>query len=197
MAVIVMSSKLYNNLPILITRCSTSCVQLYVLFTVVIPKLLFFIILRPYQGLRYDNESDLPLKLLRLPAGAAWTKQKNDNFICFTCRTAQETISCSLVLKLKVFYFRVFTGHTRRCITRAALFFKNVPGTFFNATHQVKAIAIGIVEVNPLGELFDCSTPLHSTCVLNQFIGFYFKRDTPLYPLLHSSLSSIFPLMNC
>ena len=23
------------------------------------------------------------------------------------------------------------TGHTRRCITRAALFFKNVPGTFF------------------------------------------------------------------
>ena len=37
------------------------------LFTVVIPKLLFFIhviILMPYQGLRYDNEIDLPLKLL-------------------------------------------------------------------------------------------------------------------------------------
>ena len=36
-----------------------------------------------------------------------------------------------------------------QCITRAALFFKNVPGTFFNATHQVKAIAIGVSEVIP------------------------------------------------
>ena len=65
----------------------------------------------------------------------------------------QEKISCSLVLKLKVFYFQVLTGALPRCITRAALFFKNVPGTFFNATHQVKAIAIGIVEVNPLVEI--------------------------------------------
>ena len=30
--------------------------------------------------------------------------------------------------------------HYTRCITRAALFFKNVPGTFFNATHQVKQL---------------------------------------------------------
>ena len=94
----------------------------------------------------------------------------------------------SLVLKLKVYDLRVFTGHTRRCITRAAFFLKNVPGTFFNATHQVKAIAIGVSEVNPLGESVDCSSPLHSTRVLNQFIGLYFKRDTPLYPLLYSSL---------
>ena len=48
-----------------------------------------------------------------------------------------------------------------RCITRAALFFKNVPGTFFNATHQVKAIAIGVSEANPLGELTECSTSVH------------------------------------
>ena len=82
---------------------------------------------------------------------------------------AQEKFLCSLVLKLKVFYFRVFTGHTRRCITRAALFFKNVPGTFFNATHQVKAIAIGVSKVNPLGELVNCSSPLHSTRILTQF----------------------------
>ena len=57
----------------------------------------------------------------------------------------------------------------RRCITRAALSFKNVPGTFFNATHQVKAIAIGVSEANPLGEFVDCCSPLHSTRVLNQF----------------------------
>ena len=31
--------------------------------------------------------------------------------------------------------------------------FKNVPGTFSNATHQVKAIAIGVSEVNPLVEI--------------------------------------------
>ena len=30
------------------------------------PVLIFFIILKPYQGLRYDSENDLPLKLLRL-----------------------------------------------------------------------------------------------------------------------------------
>ena len=64
MAVIVMSSKLYNNLPILITRCSTSCVQLYVLFTVVITVAIIFYYFWPYQRLRYDSESDLPLKLL-------------------------------------------------------------------------------------------------------------------------------------
>ena len=58
-----------------------------------------------------------------------------------------------------------------RCITRAALFFKNVPGTFFNATHHVKAIAIGVSEANPLGKSVDYSTPLHSTRILNQFIG--------------------------
>ena len=29
----------------------------------------------------------------------------------------------------------------------------NVPGTFFNATHHVKAIAIVVSEVNPLVEI--------------------------------------------
>jgi hypothetical protein len=43
--------------------------------------------------------------------------------------------------------------HYTRCITRAALSLKNVPGTFFNATHQVKAIAIAVSEVNPLVEI--------------------------------------------
>jgi hypothetical protein len=65
-------------------------------------------------------------------------------------------------------------------MTRAALFFKNVPGTFFNATHQVKAIAIGVSKANPLVKSIDCSTPLHSTRVLYQFIGLYFERYTPL-----------------
>ena len=40
-----------------------------------------------------------------------------------------------------------------RCIAYFALYRANVPGTFFNATHQVKAIAIGIVEVEPLVEI--------------------------------------------
>ena len=62
---------------------------------------------------------------------------------------SQEKISCSLVLKLKVFISKYLQEHYTRCITRAALFFKNVPGTFFNATHQVKAIAIAVSEVNP------------------------------------------------
>ena len=35
----------------------------------------------------------------------------------------------------------------------------NVPVTFFNATHQVKAITIGISNDNPMAELVDCSDP--------------------------------------
>ena len=31
---------------------------------------------------------------------------------------------------------------------------------FFNSTHQVKAIAIGIAKADPLGEICDCSFPL-------------------------------------
>ena len=53
---------------------------------------------------------------------------------------AQEKISCSLVLKLKVFISKYLQEHYTRCITRAVLFFKNIPGTFFNATHQVKPL---------------------------------------------------------
>ena len=55
---------------------------------------------------------------------------------------SQEKILCSLVLKLKVFISKYLQEHYIQCITRAALFLKNVPGTFFNATHRVKAIAI-------------------------------------------------------
>ena len=42
-------------------------------------------------------------------------------------KKSQEKISCSLVLKLKVFrllFFRVFTGHTTRCITHALLLYQ-------------------------------------------------------------------------
>ena len=77
-------------------------------------------------------------------------------------------------------------------MVQLVLFFKNVPGTFFNSTHQVKAVAIGIVEVNPLGELTDCSTPRHSTRTLTLCIALYFKRATPLSPLLYVPL---FPIL--
>ena len=66
---------------------------------------------------------------------------------------SQEKISRSLVLKLKVFFSKYLQEHYTQCITRAVLFFKNVPGTFFNARHQVKAVAIGIVEVDPPVEI--------------------------------------------
>ena len=56
----------------------------------------------------------------------------------------------------------------------------------------MKAIAIGVVEANPLGLTVDCSFPLHSTRILNLNSGILFERPTPLYPLLYSSLSPIF-----
>ena len=95
------------------------------------------------------------------------TKPSDTNCVV---KYTQEKISCSLVLKLKVFISKYLQEHYTRCITRAVLFFKNVPGTFFNATHQVKAIAIAVSEVNPLGKSVDYSTPLHSTRILTLFL---------------------------
>ena len=71
----------------------------------------------------------------------------------FQSKITQENILCSLVLKLKVFFAKYLQEHYIRCMMRAALFLKNVPGTFFNATHQVKAIAIAVAKDNPVGEL--------------------------------------------
>jgi hypothetical protein len=42
----------------------------------------------------------------------------------------------------------------------------DVPGTFFNATHQVKAIAIAVSEVNPLVEIVRLLQCFTSTRVL-------------------------------
>ena len=81
---------------------------------------------------------------------------------------------------------------TTRCIAQLVLFFKNVPGTFFNARHQVKAIAIGVVEANTLGLTVDCSFPLHSTRIVTLNFGILCEKPTPLYPRLFSSLSSNF-----
>ena len=44
------------------------------------------------------------------------------------------------------------------------LFLKNVPGTFFNATHHVKAIAIAVSEVSLLVETVDCCDVYIYTC---------------------------------
>ena len=74
-------------------------------------------------------------------------------------RPTQENFLCSLVLKFKVFLSKYLQEHSTRCITRAALFLKNVPGTF--STRHIKA--------NPLGESVDCFSPLHSTRVLTLF----------------------------
>ena len=57
---------------------------------------------------------------------------------------------------------------------RAAL----VPGTFFNATHHVKAIAIGVSEANPLVEIGDCCSGVHlhmffPTIAQNRYKGLF------------------------
>ena len=83
-------------------------------------------------------------------------KSKNledDPMEVFQSKITQEKFLCSLVLKLKVFFAKYLQEHYIRCMMRAALFLKNVPGTFFNATHQVKAIAIGVSKANPLVEI--------------------------------------------
>ena len=50
----------------------------------------------------------------------------------------------------------------------------NVPGTFFNMTHQVKAIAIAIVEANPLVKIVSVflisSLYMYRTCIYANYI---------------------------
>ena len=68
----------------------------------------------------------------------------------------RKKISCSLVLKLKVFrslYFQVLTGALHTVYHESSALFKKIYQVLFNATHQVKAIAIGVVESNPQVEI--------------------------------------------
>ena len=94
--------------------------------------------------------------------------------------STQEKNLCSLVLKLKVFFSKYLQEHYTRCITRAALFFKNVPGTFFNATHQVKAIAIGVSKANPLVKSVDCCDVYIYTCSSHDSRKIDTKRNPPI-----------------
>ena len=70
---------------------------------------------------------------------------------------------------------------TRR-IAYFALFLANVPGTFFNARHQVKAIAIAVSKVIPQVYIGDCSSPLN----LNVFLPINPQnRYKELFPNTH------------
>ena len=84
---------------------------------------------------------------------------------------AQEKNSCSLVLKLKVFISKYLQEHYRLCITRAALFLKSVPGTFFNATTSSESNCDRDCRGHPSGLTVDYSTPLHFTRNLTLEIG--------------------------
>ena len=55
--------------------------------------------------------------------------------------------------RAKFYDFQVLTGTLHTVYHESSAPFKNIPGTFFNATHQVKAVAIGIAEVNPQVEI--------------------------------------------
>ena len=97
---------------------------------------------------------------------------------------SQEKITRSTVLNARRAKEFVVPSTLTRCIGYFALYGANVPGTFFNTTHQVKAIAIGVSVVNPLGELVDCCSPLHSTRVLPLNSRILFEIAIPQYPLL-------------
>ena len=62
----------------------------------------------------------------------------------------------------------------------------------FSTQHIKKTIAIGVSKANPLGELVNCFSSLHSTRVLNQFVGLYFKEISP-YTHFSIALYSHFP----
>ena len=68
-------------------------------------------------------------------------------------RVAQEKKTRSTVLNPRRAKEFVAPSTLTRCMVYFALYGANVPGTFFNARHQVKAIAIGVSETNPLVEI--------------------------------------------
>ena len=73
---------------------------------------------------------------------------------------------------------------------RAAL----VPGTFFNARHQVKAIAIAVSKVNTLVEIGDCCSCVHlhvffPTKAQNRYKELF--PNTHFYMALYSSFCAI------
>ena len=60
---------------------------------------------------------------------------------------------------------------TAHALSREQSSFLKMYQILFSTRHNKwKAVAIGIVEVNPLGELTDCSTPCHSTRILTLFL---------------------------
>ena len=82
------------------------------------------------------------------------------------------------------------------CITCALLFFADVPGTFsFNATHQLKAIAIGVSKANPLVRIVSVflfpSLYTYGTYVYANYI----KRG--MYPYLVFLYCNQYLLHNC
>ena len=63
---------------------------------------------------------------------------------------------------------------------RAALFgslCSNIPGTFFNTRHQVKKNCNRNRQGQPSDLTVNCSTSLHSTCMLTQFIALFKQRQ--------------------
>ena len=62
-----------------------------------------------------------------------------------------------------------------------------VPDTFLKVTHQVKKIAIEILENNLLPEIVACCFPLHLHVSLPLEFGFNLKEEFP-YPLLYGFL---------
>ena len=56
----------------------------------------------------------------------------------------------------------------------------NIPGTFFNTRHQVKRNCNRNCQGQPSGLTVNCSTSLHSTCMLTQFIALFKQRTIPL-----------------
>ena len=65
-------------------------------------------------------------------------------------------------------------------MTRAVLFLKNVPGSFFNVTYQVKAITIEIVEVNPRVKLMIVAAVYIYTCSSHDSRKIDTKRNPPI-----------------
>ena len=91
------------------------------------------------------------LRLLALENEIAGITQANFATIGYKpcCSMHRKKFRVAWYWNLRFFSPSTYRSTTHGVSWEQCSFLKNVPGTFFNATHQVKAIAIGVVEANP------------------------------------------------
>ena len=94
-------------------------------------------------------------------------------------------------LRNEIRYFSEYLQEpATRCIAQLVLYFKKCTRYFFNATHQVKAIAIETIEVIPLVEIGCCLWCVHLHMFFPWFAKNRYKEKLPIPTFIRVLISA-------